>query len=247
MNNPISKDSPGKILLAAAGRTIGAVALGLVVLVAVTGMVVAFGITPASQEAKPWLGPLIVHSTMLAASLLIMVVLGRGRLQDYGLRLPGEWSWLWRAGGISLAVGVLGSALFRLLPSEGLPDVPGLSLAQIVLLVWVYASVGEEVLVRGLVQGFASPLGRHGIALFGIRLSLPVLTGALFFALIHIPALSPGVRPVTMTIFLLFTATAGGIAGWFRERTGSLLPAIVVHMIFNIAASLVDAVTRLMD
>ena len=247
MNELTTEDSRVKNLLSMVSRAARAVALGLLVMVAVACMATVFGITPNALKSTPWLGPLVVHSTMLAASLFIIAILSRGRLQTYGFRFPVGWSWLWRAVGISLATGVLGSALLALLPAQGLPDVPGLSFIQIVLFVWLYASVCEEVLVRGLVQGFVSPFGHHGISLSGIRLSLPVLTGALFFALMHLPALGPGIQPITLIAFLLFAATAGSMAGWFRERTGSLLPAIVVHMMFNIAGSLVDAVTGIFD
>lgn len=242
MNNPETKASPGRSLLAAGRRTLAAVALGLLVMVAVAAMATVFGITSATQESKPWLGPLVVHSTMLAASLLIIGIITRGRFPVYGFKLPAGWSWVSRAGALSVAIGVLGSAVLRILPSQGLPDVPGLSFAQVVLFVWIYASICEEVLARGLVQGFASPLGNRGVSLFGIKLSLPVLTGAGFFALIHVPALGPGIHPLTLVVFLLFVATAGSVAGWFRERTGSLLPAIGVHALFNITGSLVETV-----
>jgi len=43
-----------------------------------------------------------------------------------------------------------------------------------------------------------------------------------------------------LLFFLLFAVIFGVIAGYYREKTGSLVPAVIVHMKFNISGSFVD-------
>jgi membrane protease YdiL (CAAX protease family) len=65
---------------------------------------------------------------------------------------------------------------------------------------------------------------------------MPVLVSALFFGSMHIvlvKSMGPAAVPVIlMAVFL------GLIAARYRERTGSLLPAIIVHALFNIGGML---------
>jgi membrane protease YdiL (CAAX protease family) len=63
-----------------------------------------------------------------------------------------------------------------------------------------------------------------------------VIISGLFFGAMHvvlIPFMGPAAFPlIVLAVFL------GLVAGYYRERTGSLLPAIIVHSLFNIGGSL---------
>lgn len=105
----------------------------------------------------------------------------------------------------------------------------------VILSIWIYASVCEEIFTRGLLQGWLSPLARHRIRLGKWGLSVPVLASALFFAAMHL-VLWPKLGPVTLVVILL-AALLGLIAGQYRQKTGSLIPAILIHAFFDIGGT----------
>ena len=71
-------------------------------------------------------------------------------------------------------------------------------------------------------------------------MSVPVIVGALFFSLMHLAAVGDTTSTWAVVVFLLLAAILGTMAGYYREKTGSLVPAVVVHMMFNVSGSLVD-------
>jgi membrane protease YdiL (CAAX protease family) len=106
---------------------------------------------------------------------------------------------------------------------------------QIVVFVWIYASICEETLTRGLLQTLLKGDARVGAA--ATRwLSMPVIVSALFFGAMHlvlVKSMGPSAVPV-----ILLAVFLGLVAARYRERTGSLLPAIIVHALFNIGGTL---------
>ena len=112
-----------------------------------------------------------------------------------------------------------------------------MSKMQIVLSVWIYASICEETFVRGLLQGYLSTLGLQKVFRVGKwLLSVPVLLGAFFFGAMHV-VLWPKMGPFALVPMSLATML-GVVTGYYREKSGSLLPAIVIHALFNIGGSL---------
>jgi membrane protease YdiL (CAAX protease family) len=110
----------------------------------------------------------------------------------------------------------------------------GFSYLQDIIFIWIYASICEEIFARGLLQSFLSPLMGYGINLSkNLRLSLPVLFSGLYFGLMHIVAIEKMGPPV-----IVFTTFLGIVAGYHREKTGSLIPAIIIHALFNIGGML---------
>lgn len=106
----------------------------------------------------------------------------------------------------------------------------------IILTVWIYASICEEVFTRGLLQSWLSSLTQYRVRLGRWSVSTPVLTSALFFAGMH-GVLWPKLGPVTLVVILL-AGVLGAIAGLYREKTGSLIPAILIHSFFDIGGTL---------
>jgi len=220
-------------------RVVVAVLLGFFVLVVGGAVITLLGITPESSKAVPWLGPFYMHTTMLVVSILLMVLLSRVRLAAWGFM----WSGISRLRKVvvwSLGVGTVGAVIQTTLFPMDIPVAQQFTFGQIVVFIWIYASICEEVLTRGLIQGYLAPLRELGFRVFRIRLSLPVMVSALFFSLIHLAAVGDTTSISAVLIFLLFAATLGTMAGYYREQTGSLLPAVAVHMMFNVSGSLVD-------
>ena len=106
----------------------------------------------------------------------------------------------------------------------------------IILTVWIYASICEEVFTRGLLQSWLSSLTQYRVRLGRWSVSTPVLTSALFFAAMH-GVLWPKLGPATLVVILL-AGVLGAIAGLYREKTGSLIPAILIHSFFDIGGTL---------
>ncbi|MBU0509145.1 CPBP family intramembrane metalloprotease [bacterium] len=190
------------------------------------------------QPGMPWLSGLVIQAGILVFSLALIMILGRGNFSRFGFVSP-KASFLkpiliW---GIALGLATgLAEALFG--GGEN-PATADLTFLQIVLIVWIWASTCEEVLYRGLLQSYLDPLRERGVNLFGVRLSLPVTVGAVLFSVMHLMLLTAGMAPAGVIPILIFALLLGGVAGYFREKTGSLLPAILVHFLGNVAGTLV--------
>lgn len=113
-----------------------------------------------------------------------------------------------------------------------------LSFLQQIIFIWIYASIAEEVLTRGLVQSSLASWGKYGFVVLGFRISLPVLVSALFFGLMHAMQSAIGAGSYTVIVTVLFAFILGLVAGYHREETQSLVPAIIVHMFANVGGSL---------
>jgi membrane protease YdiL (CAAX protease family) len=212
-------------------RLLAALLLGLFISVLSLSMP---GILQVSETSPLWLGAFITHSFMWALSLIIIALLTRGRIKEYGFtrgkfRLTaGIFLWV-------IPTAILSIIGFFASPS-GAEIKSGFDLSplQSVIFVWIYASTCEEVFTRGLLQSLLSPILRYGISLSKkIRLSLPVLFSGLYFGLMHIVAIDKMGPPV-----IILTSLLGIVAGYYREKTGSLIPAIIIHALFNIGGML---------
>jgi membrane protease YdiL (CAAX protease family) len=179
------------------------------------------------------------HTGILVASLALMLLLSRGRPARFGLRLPARFA---VAPLVLLSCGIPAAAalLAALLPGEGLTFTAGYSLPQLVTGVWIYASLAEETLTRGLILGFLAPLGRRGLRAGRLFLSAPVLVAAGFFAALHLGLFSLGVDAPTVLQVVILAFALGLVAGHYRERSGSLLPAFLAHTLANATGWAID-------
>jgi membrane protease YdiL (CAAX protease family) len=66
-----------------------------------------------------------------------------------------------------------------------------------------------------------------------------VFIGELFFALMHFAMITLGVDIVSVIATVISAFVVGIIAGYFCEKTESLAPAVLIHMLFNVTGSLV--------
>ena len=64
-------------------KIIVVVLLGLFVLVVPSFIMMSFHNLPELLESKPWLGGFINHTAMLVLSILIMLVLSKGKISTY--------------------------------------------------------------------------------------------------------------------------------------------------------------------
>jgi hypothetical protein len=210
-------------------------ALFLTGLVVVDGIlldppVVRFGrslISGASAQEQTAIGSLLLETVFyllgIAVVLGLVVVRRRARLAELGWRVPRP-GWLVlaipAAAAAYVLITVIGDLTQMLFPSAQNGQVPevqgeyGNFVGLAIPAVSVVAPIVEETFFRGFVYGWL----RH-------HLNVPaaaVLSGC-FFALVHF-------QPV---IFVPLAVLGAGLALLY-EYSGSLLPGIVVHGLFNL-------------
>jgi membrane protease YdiL (CAAX protease family) len=177
----------------------------------------------------------VTHTVMFVLSVAAMWLLSKGRLDLYGIT-RGTYKFSPRIMMWVLPMAVL--SLASTLASPGGRGTGGpfeLTKPQIIVFVWIYASISEELLTRGLLQTLLSGNSRVGAGA-PRKLSMPVIVSALFFGAMHlglVKLMGPAAVPV-----ILLAVFLGLVAARYRERTGSLLPAIIVHALFNIGGTL---------
>ncbi|GAC1662754.1 MAG: hypothetical protein NVS9B15_26030 [Acidobacteriaceae bacterium] len=174
--------------------------------------------------------PVVMVVSFAVASMLIALIIGRGWLtvMDFGLQWPTR---KYLAFSLILAGPLSAFTAWALSHVSEPGPLGGLSLTPV--LAYLYFAIGapiqEEVIFRGLLQ---SVLARSiastpkWVAASGIAASLAI---AALFGLIHLE-----VGPWTALAALVL----GVLAGELRRRSGSLLPAIVCHAIFNLGGLL---------
>ena len=191
----------------------------------------------STLQTQLWLVLFINHTAMLVFSIIIMLAVSKGKLSRYGFKLAGNIqlkhviSW-------GLGLGIISTLIEAALPGKESIVWEELSFLQTVVFVWLYASICEEVFVRGLIQSSLSPLTQYGFTVFERRISLPVLISALLFGLVHLVQSAMGAGSYQVLVIVFFAFALGMVAGYQRERTESLVPAIMVHMFANVGGSL---------
>ena len=219
-------------IVSATSRIALAILLGLFILVAASLiMMLTFGLS-GPAPSKPWIGPFVNHTTMLVLSILVILALSIGKISTYGFKLSKNIQ-LKRILLLGLSLGVIGTLVQSQIPDKSPAFMKNFTFPQIVIFIWIYASISEEILTRGLIQGYLAPLSKYRFTVSKSCISLPMLVSALFFASMHLALLTMGMASVKVYIIVLFGFILGIIAGYYREKTESLIPAIIVHMLAN--------------
>jgi membrane protease YdiL (CAAX protease family) len=197
---------------------------GIALFVAV--YVPAFTITALVRAPIETAIPLIIAITLLVA-LFLMFMLARSPtgMAEFGFCIPHS-RYVASATAFGLTIGLAVTFLSHLLPSKAAFDVSGFAPWMIVLYFLIGASIREEIIFRGLIQSMVERKWRVGFSLAGASLSGAVAFTAVLFGIIHLDA---GI------VIALGAVALGLLAGELRRRSGSLLPAIIVHALFNAA------------
>lgn len=223
-----SKNQTGSAVV----KIIVGVLLGLLVLIASSIIVFITGVSE------------LMHAGMFFVSFILILFLSRGKISEYGFKITDNLR-LKQTIIVGSVAGLIitGSAL--VFPVNAPPGVEEFSFVQAVIFVWIYASICEEVLTRGLIFGYLSPLKRYSFLILKLRISLPVLVSALFFGAMHLGLLSVGLDSFSVSVIVVSGFIMGVIAGYYREKTESIIPAIIVHMLFNICGSIIGLIKNL--
>lgn len=173
---------------------------------------------------------MLVTAGLAAGWAFLLVRFGPFELPEFGLRVP-----TMHAVGLSMLVAAVPAIAVAMLSSrlDQAGPLHGLKLPAVLL--WLYFAVGapvqEEWIFRGLLQAVATRVlsgsgfsGNSRLAALGGS-----LVTAVVFALAH---LTIGAWTAVAALVL------GMLAGEVRRRSGSVVPAVAVHSIFNIAGLL---------
>jgi len=173
--------------------------------------------------------PLIIAIT-LSIALLLIFLLARSPagIAEFGFRIPNT-RYLATGTALGFTLGVAVTFLSHLFPSKPPFDVSRFAPWMIGLYFIIGSPIQEEIIFRGLIQSMLERRWMITFSVFGGSLSGAVAFTAVLFGIINLEA---SVAVATGAIILC------RVAGELRRRSGSLLPAIIVHAVFNAADAL---------
>lgn len=131
-----------------------AVLLGIFVLLLSGLLMVTISENTGLFQRLPMLEKTFTHTSMLVFSVLFILIINRGNIKAYGfvwsLKFP-----LVKIVLMSMFIGFISSLISTLFFDETTVNpTAGFSLIEKILYIWVWASICEEVLTRGLIQSF---------------------------------------------------------------------------------------------
>ena len=173
--------------------------------------------------------PLVIGISLSMALLLVFLLARHGsEFVAFGFTMPRERDF--RFGlflGLPLALAIVW--LCRMFPSKSPFDVSRFPAWMIGLYFVVAAPIQEEIIFRGLIQSFLQERWQSNFSVFGYSFSPAVVCAAMMFSVVHLGA-GPAVAIGAMALGLL--------AGELRRHSGSLVPAVFVHALFNLTDAL---------
>ncbi|MBL7864578.1 MAG: CPBP family intramembrane metalloprotease [Cyclobacteriaceae bacterium] len=145
---------------------------------------------------------------------------------------------------MALLLGAVGSSFVLAFGIPRMQVLNGLSVGQVILTIWLWSSIAEEIFARGFVQGLLKNEGN--VLIGGLSLSKGGWASAIVFSLIHLAIfVGGGALPTTITIMTL-TFLLGLLTAKTREEM-NLRSAIYVHIAFNVGGALGGIITNLIS
>ena len=173
--------------------------------------------------------PVIIGISTVVSILLIAVLSGRSRgFAQYGFRFC---HYRYMAAAIVLGAPVAWPLTILVNRLNSGPPPPEWSFRPWMTFLYfvVGAAIQEEIIFRGLLQTTLARQFPATLLFFGTSISCAAIIVALLFGLIHLE-----VNPITAEAAFVL----GLLSGELRHRSGSLLPAILVHAVFNAFAAI---------
>lgn len=190
---------------------------------------------PASMNA--------IFKTILALISIIIILLIPGKkLSDFGFCMPKKFNYLKLFGvttGVALGSIMIFSPLYMVVLSNIFGVSPGNGIAGNstfwiqILGIWFWSSITEEIFNRGLIQGLIQDLSKFSF----LGLSLPVWISGLIFGCFHFTMFKTSNSPFFVLMIVSNATLIGLTAAYYREKSASILPAIIVHITANIVGS----------
>ncbi|MFY9115798.1 MAG: CPBP family intramembrane glutamic endopeptidase [Bacteroidales bacterium] len=179
----------------------------------------------------------ITHSVMLLLSLLVIAAFKKNL--GFAVSMPYPPSC-----GKPILFGLLTTVVVNVvlalaiqvggIAPEAHPALAKNTFLQTFLFIFIYASLAEELLVRGFLQNLLAPLRSVNIQVFKRTLSLPVIISAVVFGLLHLILLTSEVSGFFVFRIVVFTTVLGLVAGYYQEKYNNFAYAVLVHMAGNL-------------
>ncbi|MGH8399954.1 MAG: lysostaphin resistance A-like protein, partial [Gammaproteobacteria bacterium] len=202
---------------------------GLVLLLFVAVYVPGFIVIAGLKLSLKYAVPLLIAITPVLACFYIWLLTRRSSsFREYGFRLCNP-RYLLLATVLALVLGLPLSWIAQKFATADPFSGAHFKLWMLVLYFPIAAAIQEEVIFRGLLQTALTKQLDSALRLPGNIFTVPVVAIAILFGLIHSGF---GIWTVLSAMIL------GILAGELRQRSGSLLPAFVVHAVFNAASLL---------
>lgn len=179
--------------------------------------VVVFAVCLALSKLAPVGGQVLVKALLIAAAVILIRLEG-GKLPDYGFVRPVNARW-WKILAPGLLIGALSSFGALAFGFDGMRKIlGGYAFWQIVLIIWFWSSLSEEIYCRGWFQ-------RESIA-----------ESAALFGLMHTSLFFAGVDTPTVLWFVASTTALGWVCAQVRAEYRSWIPAFARHAGFNMGS-----------
>jgi len=202
----------------------------------------AFAIYMIALRSRSWLpqpallGGLELNWTGKSLSLLstcaILAFLPRVSFKEAGLR------WGQAAGSLRpVIIVVVMTVLSATVTSAFISSSPNTS-PEWLMFQATMPGLDEEIFMRGLLLLLFHQAFGKGMAIGGAETGWGLWLTTLLFGLLHGVAWADGALQVEIPAIVL-TGMIGFVAGWTRERTGSLVVPVFFHNIFNVAQSFI--------
>ena len=182
---------------------------------------------------------------MVVFIFIIMIILPGYSLADFGFRRPEKvnyfkiiWLTFFIVIGGMLLFAFLYMGLLQAIFGNGTESSAGFdnnnqTILSVVLGIWIWSSLTEEFYMRGFFQSLLNNLKKYKF----IRLSVAVWASGITFGLIHFSIYNGD--NLFFTLFIVTQAAImGTLAAYYREKTKSIYPAIMVHVLANIYGSI---------
>lgn len=212
-------------------------AFGLVLGVYAAAFLAAMVLPGPATARYPWARQAVIQGLMAAIAIGAMAT-SRRPWSEWGFRRPAPpWGHflLW-----GLALGAASSGVILALGLRGMRErLAAYGLPGIVLWIWVISSVVEELFCRGWFQTLAGD-GEDDAT--GERARAAVPWSAALFGAMHLPLLFGSIELAATVVIVVSVTALGYVCATARARTGSLLPTIAAHVMFNVGGLLAGVI-----
>lgn len=175
----------------------------------------------------------VTHTSMLILSVIAIFIFGKRNFKSYGFQKGKKIKWLVPII-IALSLGATATLVTLVLKISGIQAAKNLTFPEVILYIWFVASICEEILMRGFLQSYLSPLKDMSVNLGVVKVNVPTFIAALLFSLMHLIIIKSGADFFTVVVILIFTFCVGILAGFYRSKSESLIPAVILHMLANV-------------
>ncbi len=222
-------------------KTAGKIVVYSLSITLIAGIVLVFSDVLSAEVIKV---PYSSIALQFVFTIIAIFLLTKGKPGKYGFQLPQKTAFrsivLWVI--ILLVLGYFLSMFFEGEQHGEQHPIADKGLLTRIILGLVVAPILEEVVFRGLIQSYLARFKHIGFKIARAFFSYPVIFAALLFSFAHLPMIIRDMNAGLM--FIIFFSTyvfCGGILmGYAREKTGSLIPAVIIHFSINLFVLLSD-------